>query len=345
MATSTPPLIRSTARVMGVVLAFALVSTVVVLSVDLWLQLFAACLVALFLRGLSDRLCAHTPLGPKLSLTLVVLVVLGITAGTTALLAPSVVQQAQQFHERMPRAIERVQEQLPRVAGSEQLLQRIGESLQDPSNLEPLRGVLSVSFGAIISLVVIVVAGIYFAADPALYKRGVVRLFPVSRRDATDEILSEMGHTLQLFLLGRVVSMVAVGIATGLGLWLLGVPLPAMLGVVAGTLTFVPYAGPIAAGIPIMLVALTEGISLLGWALLLYMGIQMVEGFFITPMVQERVVHLAPVTTLAAEVLLGMLFGPFGVVLSVPLAAALLVVIRRAYIEGVLEREAAPGTS
>jgi predicted PurR-regulated permease PerM len=146
-------------------------------------------------------------------------------------------------------------------------------------------------------------------------------------------------------MLGRLVSMFAVGLLTGLMLWAMGVPLAALLGLVAGLLTFVPYAGPIAASVPIGLVALVEGPMHALLVLALYTVIQSVEGFLITPLVQQRAVHLAPALTLFSEFFLGMLVGPLGVVLSVPLAAAVLVLVQKLYVEGVLEGAKGPGPS
>ncbi|MFN7134554.1 MAG: AI-2E family transporter, partial [Myxococcales bacterium] len=175
------------------------------------------------------------------------------------------------------------------------------------------------------------------AANPSLYTGGAIRLVPLALRPGARELVHALATTLRWFLIARVVSMLAVGLLTWLTLWALGVPLAAVLGLIAGTLTFVPYAGPMLAAIPIVLVAFTEGVSTGLWALLLYTAIQSIEGFFITPYVQERAVALPPAMTLLAEVFMGVLFGAFGVVISVPLAAAALVVVRHVYLKGLLE--------
>jgi predicted PurR-regulated permease PerM len=114
-----------------------------------------------------------------------------------------------------------------------------------------------------------------------------------------------------------------------------------LLAILAGLFTFVPYAGPIAAALPIALVAITEGTGSLALALGGYTVVQSLEGFVITPLVQQRAVALPPALVLAAEVALGLLAGAAGVILSVPLAAAVLVFVRMVYVEGFLERDAA----
>jgi hypothetical protein len=89
-------------------------------------------------------------------------------------------------------------------------------------------------------------------------------------------------------------------------------------------------------GIPIGLIALTVGTSQLAWALVLYTLIQWLEGFVLAPLVQQRVVALAPALALAAQVILGILFGFIGIVISVPLAAIVVVAVKRIYVEGFL---------
>jgi predicted PurR-regulated permease PerM len=145
--------------------------------------------------------------------------------------------------------------------------------------------------------------------------------------------LAFWGGTLRRFLLGRIVSMIGVGLMTWIGLALIGVPAPALLGLIAGTLTFVPYAGPIAASVPIVLSALLEGPATLAYAMVYYTVVQSIEGFIITPLVQEKAVMLPPALTLAAEVFMGLLFGVIGVVLSVPAAALAVPLVRMVYIE------------
>ncbi|MBA3545309.1 MAG: AI-2E family transporter, partial [Nannocystis sp.] len=168
--------------------------------------------------------------------------------------------------------------------------------------------------------------------------RGLIRLFPPARREVAEQTVRGGCLVLQRFLLGRLVSMIPIGVATAVGLAVLGVPLATPLGILAGLLTFVPYAGPILAGVPIALVALVAGPSLLVSALLYYIAIQAVEGFVITPLVQARVVSLPPLLTLLAEVVMGLLFGVIGVIVSVPLAALLVFLVRSLYVERLLER-------
>jgi len=183
-------------------------------------------------------------------------------------------------------------------------------------------------------LIVVVFLGLYLAFQPGLYTRGIVRLFPKAKRPRMAEVLAETGETLQRWLVGRAILMVANGALTALGLWLLGIPMPFTLGLLAGLLNFVPNIGPILAGVPAVLIAWTQGQALAVFGL--YFVLQMADGYIFTPLVQQRTVSLAPALTILAQVLFGVLAGSLGLLLATPLTAAALVLVRRLYLEDVL---------
>ena len=111
---------------------------------------------------------------------------------------------------------------------------------------------------------------------------------------------------------------------------------PFMLGLQAGLSNFVPYLGPILAAIPIALVAMPLGGSLLIWAVVVYTLIQSIEGYVIGPLIQRQAVEIPPAWTLVAIVLLGALFGVMGIALAMPLVAVGRVAIIRFYVEDYL---------
>ncbi len=316
---------------------FAAVGAAVVLAADLVLLLFGAVVFATFIRALGDFLAAKTRLRPQLALATVLLVLLGLAVLSAVLLTPAFVAQFEDLVQRLPSTFERIRSFINELPGAKRLLSDLSELGGEGG--EALSGIidaLSVSIGGMLNIMVILVTGMYLAFQPDLYTKGVLRLFPIPWRGRAAEVIAALGSTLRMFLLGRVVSMIAVGIATWIGLALIGVPASGLLGLVAGVLTFVPYAGPIAASLPIGLAALLEGPSVLAYALIFYTVVQMLEGFFITPLVQERVVTLPPALTLAAEVFMGLIFGAMGVVLAVPAAAIGVAAVRLLYIEDLL---------
>jgi predicted PurR-regulated permease PerM len=130
--------------------------------------------------------------------------------------------------------------------------------------------------------------------------------------------------------------MTVVALLTVLGLWALGIPLALTLGLFAGLIKFIPNFGPILSALPPVLLALLSGPRQALWVVLLYLGIQTLESYVITPLVQQKVVSLPPVLVISAQLLAGSLFGFAGLALATPLLAVAMVLARTLYLEDVL---------
>jgi predicted PurR-regulated permease PerM len=198
-------------------------------------------------------------------------------------------------------------------------------------------GVFSTTLGFLVDVVVVLFVGFYLAVQPDLYKNGFLRLVPHAGRIRTSEVLDEIALTLRWWLLGRTCAMVAIAVTTALGLWLLSVPLALILGILAGVLNFVPNIGPLISAVPALLLSLTQSPVLAAYVAALYVGIQFVESYLVTPLVQQHTVSMPPALTITAQVFMGVLFGGLGLLLATPLTAALLVAVHRLYVEDVLE--------
>ncbi|MFU8816435.1 MAG: AI-2E family transporter [Pseudomonadales bacterium] len=299
---------------------------------------FAAVLIALLLHDLSTLLATRTPLSQGWALLVVSLGFLGAVVTLGWFATPPVLDQARQFAERLPQAIDALDLWLITWLGAEP-----GFSVRDAlPEVEAIIGtlplILTTTFGVLGSLVVLLVLGIYLAMHPTTYRDGLVRLFAVGRRQAARDTVDELGNLLRRWLRGQMVAMVAVGTLSYLGLTMLGVPLALGLALLTGLLEFVPYLGPIIAAVPVILVALTESWELALYALLVYVVIQMFEGYVLVPLIQQRAVFIPPALILFSQVLLGVLFGIVGIVLATPLTAVVVLLVRRAYVEALLER-------
>ncbi|MGH6611543.1 MAG: AI-2E family transporter, partial [Burkholderiaceae bacterium] len=190
--------------------------------------------------------------------------------------------------------------------------------------------------GGIVNVLIIIFVGLYLAAEPRLYTNGLVRLVPIRHRPRAQEFLSALGHTLRWWLVGRLSLMLLNGVLTALALWLLGVPLALTLGILAGLLNFIPNIGPVIAGVPAVLIALMQSPQQALYVFILYVALQSVDGYVLTPLVQRRTIELPPVLTITAQVLLGVLLGTLGVLLATPLTAAALVLVKMLYVEDTL---------
>jgi predicted PurR-regulated permease PerM len=164
----------------------------------------------------------------------------------------------------------------------------------------------------------------------------VVRLFPLSYRARAREVLNEIGCTLQWWLLGQAIDMAVVGVLTGIGLFLLGVPLALALAVLAGLFTFVPYFGPIVSAIPAIIVAATISWSKVLWVIVIYLICHGIEGYVVAPFVQRRTVELPPAVTILSMAVMAALFGALGLMVATPMVAAILVIVREVYVRDIL---------
>jgi predicted PurR-regulated permease PerM len=182
----------------------------------------------------------------------------------------------------------------------------------------------------------VLVGGIYLAAQSGLYRTGFLKLVPAHGRGLLATALDDSGRALKLWLMGQLVSMVLVGTLTGLGLWLIGIPSALTLGLVAGVFEFVPIIGPILAAIPALLLAFIQGPEYLLWTAILYLLIQQAEGNLIQPIVQRVAVDMPPALLLFAIVAGGTLFGAAGILLAAPLAVTMFVMVKRLYVREML---------
>ncbi len=329
----------------NVAVAVGIVALAVILLVLLWnildalLLIFAAILLAVWLRGLADFISDKMRLPPGWSLAIVVLLLSLALTATIWLLAPRIAAQTDQLSQRLTISAQQLTGEISRYEWGKRLLEKAPTLMQLTGRgniVGRVTGIFSTTFGLIADVVLVAFIGLYLAIDPTVYLRGTVRLFPKTSRERMTAVLTEIGTTLRRWLFGRILLMISNGVLTTLGLWLLHVPLALTLGVVAGLLNFVPNIGPIVAGIPAVLIASTISPTHALYVLLLYVFLQNLDGYVFTPLVQERTVALPPALTIVAQLLFGVLAGGLGVLLATPLTAATVVLVRRLYLEDVL---------
>ena len=207
-------------------------------------------------------------------------------------------------------------------------------------------GIFANTFDILSSLFIILFIGLYLCFTPQYYIDGFLRLVPFGWRGRGRQVFQCLNYILERWLIGRFVGMLVVSILTFLGLLFLGVTLPLGLAVLAGLLTFIPYLGPIISAVPAILLGYTQSSSTAFYVILLYLIIQVIESYVITPLIQQKEVSLPPVLTLVSQVLLGSLYGFPGLLLATPLTASALVLVKMLYIEDVfLEPTDVDGTA
>lgn len=303
-------------------------------ALDLILLLFAAILFGILVRTLACWASDQLGISIGWSMTAVLLLLVGAFVGFGFLYAPALAEQTDQLTQTLPQAFAELTAWMRQYAWGTWLLDQISGG--EPSGEQVVnhaRRVAGSIANGMVGAAVILFAGIYLAADPRPYVRGLLRLVPQERRQRVAEVMFAIAYTLRWWLVGQALAMVLVGLAMGIGLAVIGVPLALALGVVAGLLEFVPLLGPLLALGPALLLAGAESTRDALWVLVLYGVVQSAESYVITPLVQRKAVHLPPVTTITAQVALSWAAGALGLLLAVPLAAATLVAIQMLYVQ------------
>jgi predicted PurR-regulated permease PerM len=333
-----------------------IVAGVVAFALLLWqavhalLLLCAAALVAVLLRGLAGLIGRAVPrLGDGARVALaggVVLLVLGLAAW---LVGDALRTQAAGLMEALPDALRAFERRfgLSLPDDVSEAATRLAQD-QDPGRIASAAGAVlqrALGFGAVAvdvlgGLLLAVVGGVFLAADPGLYRHGVVALFPRAERPRVEDALRTAGRALRLWLIGQLVAMALVGALYGLGAWWLGLPSQLALGVFAGLAEFVPVIGPILGALPVLLVALGGGWVTLLWALGLVVVVQQLESNMLMPLVQRRMVQIPPAVLLFSVVVAGAVFGLLGTVLAGPLTVLAYAMVAKLYVRETLGQPA-----
>ncbi len=181
--------------------------------------------------------------------------------------------------------------------------------------------------GAVGNFFIVLFLGLCFAAQPSVYRNGLIYMAPARQRANVAVVVDRIGDTLERWLIAQMVTMFAVLVVTWIGLALLGIPSSFILGVQAGLLTFIPTVGALIGGLVVVLASLASGWIAALSAFLLFLGIHALESYILTPMLQRQALEIPPATLFAFQILLGVVFGIWGLALALPLMAVVKVVI------------------
>jgi predicted PurR-regulated permease PerM len=303
------------------------------------LETFAGLLFALFLTTLSNWVSSHTRLRYGWSLAIVVVVLLALAGGAGWLLESRLTAEMSELTKKLPQSLEAVREYLGQYAWGRLLLERVPETSESTymgNAFSRLTGMVSGVARFIEAVVVIFFVGIFIAAEPSLYRDGLLHLVPQAGRKRAEETLTALEFNLRWWLVGQIFLMVAIGATTSLGLWLIGIPLALMLGLIAGLLEMIPYIGAWLAAVPAALIALLLSPTQLLMTLGLYLVLHMLEGYVLGPLIQRKAVMIVPALTLIMQVLLSELWGMLGLFVAAPMAVTVVVLLKMLYVEDTL---------
>jgi predicted PurR-regulated permease PerM len=325
---------RMVFRATVVVLATLAAAYVVWLLTDLLLLLFACALVSLILLTFTNAVRRRTNLPFAVSLGLVVVGLLALIGGAVAFFGATMQSEFAELGTRLPAAWADLEVRMRTSAIGASILERAqGVAPSGQAIVNAATAALAAVGGALSGLLLVLVGGLYLAAQPTLYSTGLLRMMPTQARGSVAETLDAISVSLRNWLKGQALGMVFVGIGTGLGLWLVGVPAAWAIGLIAGLAEFVPYLGIFIAAIPAVVLGFGQGTETGLWTIGVLIAVQQLQGNLVMPLLQNRMVDLPPAVTIFGIIAAGILFGVPGVLLATPLTIVVLVLVRRLYLK------------
>jgi predicted PurR-regulated permease PerM len=326
-------LVRRTLIVLGIVaLAYAayLLSGVLLLA-------FASVLIAVLLHALADVLARRTLVPERWSLLVAGVTLLLILATIGVLFGTAIRGQISGVADRLPAALD----EFTRGLGIGEVSGRLPEMLGgDGGNFAGrIASLGSTLLGAIADALLVVIASVFIAISPKVYRVGLVKLFPVSDHPRVEGALDASGAALKLWIVAQLISMTFVAVAAALALWLIGVPSAIGLALIVGLADFMPFIGPVIGALPAVLLALTVSPETALYTALAFVVIQQLENNVVFPLAGNEVLSVPPALGLFAIVAAGVLFGPLGLLLGFPLAVIAFVLVKKLYVRETLGEE------
>ncbi|MFP4008579.1 MAG: AI-2E family transporter [Spirulinaceae cyanobacterium] len=284
-----------------------------------------------------------------IAVAIAVICVLLVLSGFFAIVVPSIAEQWDQLVELVPDAFQELR-------SSYGWIQNVipSQLLRDIENFEDFRGfmnriptvngnwvdsvfrVFSSSLNFVLNLLLVIFVTVMILANPRPYRRVFILLFPAFYRDRIDEVLTQSEKALLGWFIGILFNMTVIGVFSGVGLLLLGIPLALVNALLAGVLTFIPNLGPALSVIPPAALGLLENPWKALAVIILYIAIQQIESNILTPLVMQHQVSLLPAITLLSQVAFAVFFGLLGLFLALPIVVVAQVWFKEILIKDIL---------
>lgn len=264
------------------------------------------------------------------------------------LIVPPFIDQFEELVKLFPAGLSRIQQginwlektivgpYLPNIPDIDNLIRQ----------LQPLSEILlgqaiaffSTGITAVLEFLLVLVVTLMLLVNPQPYIEVFVRCFPSFYRQRVKEILNLCGEGLGNWTVGALIEMVFIAFLSGLGLLILRVPLALAHAVLAGLLNFIPNIGPTLSAVLPMAIAFLDAPWKAIAVLILYIVIQNIESYWLTPTVMAKQVALLPAFTLTAQIFFASFFGALGLVMALPLAVVAKTWIEELVFKDILDR-------
>lgn len=293
----------------------------------------AGILISLYFHGFANMIHRKINLPKGWSLALSIIVNIVLLAAFFWFVGARLQSQVSELSDTLPKTIEDVKGEINSSVLGSKIIDYLESSGNSEKMMSAARSFFSSSFGILSDLYIIILMAAFFIASPSVYKKGFIKLLPPKAKTKGKEIVDETGNVLKKWLKGQIFGFFFIAILTGIGLWIMGMPLILTLAIMAGILNFIPNFGPIIALVPAGLLALTISPATAIIVICIYTFVQIIQSAVTQPLIQQKMVNIPPVLTIFAQVAMGLLAGFWGVLLAVPVVAITMTVVDKLYVE------------
>jgi len=323
------PATRAEIRRAAVWFGMAGAIALVVLLVQPLLVIFAGLVFAALLDGGVRLLGRVLPISRGWRLLIVCLLTIAFLVGTFYLAGVQITQQVMQLRSTVETQAMRASGWLSSKGMMPGASDLNGIARQMLGSVGTVTAWVGTAFGALTTMFMILVIGLFVAIDPRVYDRGLQWMIPEANRAEFKVTTERMARTLRRLLAGRLLGMAFEGAFVGTALALAGVPMALILGIMTGLLAFIPNVGAFVSGALTIAVGFSAGMHTGVLAILIYIAVQVIDGYVVIPMVAKRTVDLPPALTLGAQILASALFGIIGLALADPMTAMIKTAMER----------------
>ena len=317
---------------------------------EVLLLFFIAILFGVYLAWITEILQRRLGLPRWAGIIGALLITAAAATGLGFLIIPPLIEQGQQLIQSLPATLTNVEVKLLDLARRNSVAAQIlgtlpvgqsytGNFLKEiGGSTRSLVPYIFSGVGFAIHFISVLVMGIYLALRPSTYREGFILLAPPVHRELVRDLLNDLGRTLRAWIVGQLLAMFSLGLLTWIGLWALGAPYPIAFGVFTGVVAIVPFFGTLVSTLlPALFMLNSGGFWGFFWVAQLGVWVHVFEANIVAPMIMERQVHLPPVLSILAVLIMAHLLHLIGLLVAVPVLCTVMVVARRVYVHRVLE--------
>ena len=317
----------------GILLLIILIAYLFATLLNLLLLVLAGALMAIYFHGFADVLKRKLKIGSPYGLILSVVFNVVVIGLFFWFVGDRLNSQLDELSSKLPQTVANAKQWLSEKPLGQKILNYATNTLDSGKTGALIKTFFSSTFGILSDLYIVILLGMFFTASPIVYRKGVIHLIPTKGKATAEKLWNEIHHVLKNWLKGQIFGFFFIAILTGLGLWLLGMPLVLALALVAGLLNFIPNFGPLIALIPATLLGLMQGPNTALLVVGLFTLIQIIQSTVTQPLIQKKMVSVPPALLVFGQVAMGVIAGFWGVLLATPLVAIVMTLVNRLYVE------------